>query len=131
MNDEIPDILMPAYRPYSTKMVPSVWFDYDETIKIFERLEEAHRSGLNLKAKDKFIKQLEAENAELIEMLKQVYLADDEGSSQFIELQQKVSDCLFNNMGWAGDENKFANWQESVVDDLTDPTQSIGVDDGR
>ena len=74
------------------------------------------------------IKQLEAENAELIEMLKQVYLADDEGSSQFIELQQKVSDCLFNNMGWAGDENKFANWQESVVDDLTDPTQSIGVD---
>ena len=55
--------------------------------------------------------QLKAENKELIEALKLVYLADDEGSSQFIEVQNKVSDCLFNNMGWTGESNNFATWQ--------------------
>lgn len=60
---------------------------------------------------------------ELIEMLQQVYLTDTEGSSSFNALNDKVCDCLFNNMGYSGDQNLFAIWQEDQNDKLQEPIQ--------
>lgn len=60
--------------------------------------------------------ELEGLLADAIKTLQMVYLADDEGSSAFIEIQDKVANALFNLMGWSGQDNNFSTWQEEQLD---------------
>ena len=56
------------------------------------------------------------ESDKSIELFKRLYLLDADGRTEMLELQDVVADHLFNTMGWSGDRNNFADWQEDKTD---------------